>query len=141
MRNSFWACLIAIAVGCLALIARAALPEQPWLAAVLFYWAIGLALFATLGLAHDRGLLSRVALRMRRHSPMGPAATQTADGKTPANPAARVQVPRPAGPAGPVPVLQKQPKSVPMARRRRKEKARRVPSSRSDQCLLFRATR
>jgi len=113
MRNSFWACLIAIAVGCIALIARAALPEQPWLAAVLFYLAIVFALFATLGLAHDLGLLSRVALRMRRHSPMVPAATQPADGKTAANPAARVQVPRPAGPAGPVPVLQKQPKSVP----------------------------
>lgn len=113
MRNSLWACLIAIAVGCIALIARAGLPEQPWLAAALFYVAIVFALFATLGLAHDLGLLSRVALRMRRHSPMAPAATQPADGKPAANPAARVQVPRPAGPAGPVPVLQKQPKSVP----------------------------
>jgi hypothetical protein len=113
MRNSLWACLIAIAVGCIALIARAALPEQSWLAAALFYLAIVFALFATLGLAHDLGLLSRVALRMRRHSPMAPAATQPADGKTAANLAARVQVPRPAGPAGPVPVLQKQPKSVP----------------------------
>jgi hypothetical protein len=80
MRNSLWACLIAIAVGCIALIATAALPEQPWLAAVLFYLAIVFALFATLGLAHDLGLLSRVALRMRRHSPMAPAATQPADG-------------------------------------------------------------
>jgi hypothetical protein len=112
MRNSFWSYLIAIAVGCIAFIARTALPEQPWLAAALFYLAIVFALFATLGLAHDLGLLSRVALRMRRHSPMAPTATQPADGKTAPNPAARVQVPRPAGPAGPVPVLQKQPKGV-----------------------------
>jgi hypothetical protein len=111
MRSSFWACLIAIAVGAISLFVKAALPEQPWLAPALFYLAIVVALFATLGLAQEMGLLSRVAARMRQ-SRQARAGTHPADGKAAANAAARVQVPRPAGPAGPVPVLQKQPKSV-----------------------------
>ena len=111
MRNSLWACLIAIAVGGISLFVKAALPERPWLALALFYLAIVIALLATLGLAHDMGLLSRVAARMR-HSRQARAGTHPADSKVAANVAARVQVPRPAGPAGPVPVLQKQPKSA-----------------------------
>jgi hypothetical protein len=111
MRNSFWACLIAIAVGGISLLVKAALPEQPWLAPALFYLAIVIALLAALGLAHDMGLLSRLAAKTRLSRQVH-AGTHPADGKTAANAAARVQVPRPAGPAGPVPVLQKQPKSV-----------------------------
>jgi hypothetical protein len=111
MRNSFWACLIAIAVGGISLLVKVALPEQHWLAPALFYLAIVIALLATLGLAHDMGLLSRLAAKTRQ-SRRGRAATHPADGKATATAAARVQVPRPAGPAGPVPVLQKQPKSV-----------------------------
>ena len=111
MRNSFWACLIAIAVGGISLFVKAVLPEQPWLAPALFYLAIVIALLATLGLAHDMGLLSRVTARMR-HSHLAHAGTPPADGKAAAKVAAHVQVPRPAGPVGPVPVLQKQPKSL-----------------------------
>ena len=111
MRNSFWACLIAIAVGGISLFVKVALPEQPWLAPALFYLAIVIALLATLGLAHDMGLLSRVAARMR-HSHLAQAGTHPADGKAAVNVAAPVQVPRPAGPVGPVPVLLKQPKGV-----------------------------
>ena len=111
MRNSFWACLIAIAVGAISVFVKAALPEQPWLAPALFYLAIVVALFATLGLAHEMGLLSRAASRMR-HSRQARAGTHPADGKAAVNVAGHVQVPRPAGPAGPVPVLHKQPKNV-----------------------------
>ena len=99
--------LIAIAVGGISLFVKAALPEQPWLAPALLYLAIVIALLATLSLAHDMGLLSRVAAKTRQ-SRQAHAGTHPADGKA----AARVQVPRPAGPAGPVPVLQNQPKSV-----------------------------
>ena len=112
MRNSFWAYLIAIAVAGISLFVKAALPDQPWLAPALFYLAIVIALLATLGLAHDMGLLSRVAAKTR-HSRQARAGTHPADGKAAVNVAGHVQVPRPAGPAGPVPVLQKQPKSVP----------------------------
>ena len=111
MRNSFWACLIAIAVGGISLFVRAALPEQHWLAPAFFYLAIVIALLATLGLAHDMGLLSRVAAKTRQ-SRQAHAGAHPADGKTAATAAAHVQVPRPAGPVGPVPVLQKQPKSL-----------------------------
>ena len=110
MRNSFWAYLIAIAVGGISLFFKAAVPEQPWLAPALFYLAIVIASLATLGLAHNMGVWRRVAARTRR-SPLA-AGTQPADGKTTTSAAARVQVPRPAGPVGPVPVLQKQPKNV-----------------------------
>jgi hypothetical protein len=110
MRKSFWVCLIAIAVGGISLLVKAALPEQPWLAPALLYLAIVIALLATLSLAHDMGLLSRVAAKTRQRQ--AHAGAHPADGKTAANAAAHVQVPRPAGPAGPVPVLQKQPKSV-----------------------------
>ena len=108
MRNSFWACLIAIAVGGISLLIKAALPEQHWLAPALFYLTIVIAWLATLGLVHDFGLFSRVAAKSRQAR----AGTHPADGKAAANAAARVQVPRPAGPAGPEPVLQKQPKSA-----------------------------
>jgi fatty acid desaturase len=55
MRKSFWVCLIAIAVGGISLLVKAALPEQPWLAPALLYLAIVIALLATLSLAHDMG--------------------------------------------------------------------------------------
>ena len=112
MRNSFWACLVAIAVGGISLLVKAALPDQPWLAWALFYSAIVIGLLAILGLARDTGLPSRTDARMRT-SRVGDAGTQAADRKSAANAGARAQVPRPAGPVGPVPVLQKQPRGVP----------------------------
>jgi hypothetical protein len=69
MRNSFWACLIAIAVGGISLLIKAALPEQHWLAPALFYLTIVIALLATLGLVHDFGLFSRVAANRARRVP------------------------------------------------------------------------
>jgi|RhiMethySRZTD1v2_1073278.scaffolds.fasta_scaffold30748_5 hypothetical protein len=110
MRKSLWGYLIAIAVGGISQFV--AFPEQPWISRALFYLAIVIALLATLGLAHAIGLLGSVATRMRR-SRLARTGTQPADGKTARNAAVRTQVPRPAGPVGPVPVLQKQPKNVP----------------------------
>src|SRR5262245_24688342 len=107
MRHSYWACLIAIAVGGCCLFVKAIFGQQ-WLATGLSYLAILIALLATLGLAHDSGLWSRIAAR-RRHSTIGHAGKQRASAQGAANVTARVQVPRPAGPAGPVPVLQKKP--------------------------------
>ena len=110
MRKSLWGYLIAIAVGGISQFV--AFPEQPWISRASFYLAIVIALLATLGIAHAMGLLASVATRLRR-SRLARTGTQPADGKTPTNAAARIQVPRPAGPVGPVPVLQKQPKNVP----------------------------
>ena len=87
MRKSFWVCLIAIAVGGISLLVKAALPEQPWLAPALFYLAIVIALLSTLSLAHDMGLLSRVAAKTRQ-SRQAHAGAHPADGKTAANAAA-----------------------------------------------------
>jgi hypothetical protein len=107
MRNSLWGYLIAIAVGGLSQLVR----DPSWLGPALLCLAFVIALLATAGLARDSGWLSRLAeiLRRRRSGPVEP---QPSDGQRPAKTASRVQVPRPAGPAGPVPVLQKQPKTV-----------------------------
>src|SRR5262245_21945575 len=88
------------------------LSQQPWISQALLYLAIMIAFLATLGLAHAMGLLGSVATRMRL-SHLVRTGTQPVDGKAPTNAAARIQVPRPAGPVGPVPVLQKQPKNLP----------------------------
>jgi hypothetical protein len=111
MRNSIWGYLVAIAVGGISQFV--AFPEQPWISQALLYLAIVIALLATLGLVHGMGLLDSVATTMRR-SRLARTEAQPADGKTPTNAAARIQVPRPAGPAGPVPVLQKRPQNVPI---------------------------
>jgi|RhiMethySRZTD1v2_1073278.scaffolds.fasta_scaffold37973_4 hypothetical protein len=112
MRNSVWGYLIAIAAGGISQIV--AFVEQPWLSQALLYLAIVIALLATLGLTHALGLLRSIATGMR--SPrLERTGTLPADGKTPTNAAARIQTPRPAGPAGPVPVLQKRPTDVPTA--------------------------
>jgi hypothetical protein len=65
-------------------VCQSRLAEQPWLAPALFYLAIVIALLATLGLAHDMGLLSRVAARMR-HSHLARAGTHPADGEAAVN--------------------------------------------------------
>ena len=112
MRNSVWGYLIAIAAGGISQIV--AFAEQPWLSQALLYLAIVIALLATLGLTHALGLLRSIATGMQ--SPrLERTGTLPADGKTPTNAAARIQMPRPAGPAGPVPVLQKRPTDVPIA--------------------------
>ena len=112
MRNSIWGYLIAVAAGGISQIV--AFAEQPWLSQALLYLAIVIALLATLGLTHALGLLDSVATTMRR-SRLARTRAQPADGKTPTNAAARIQTPGPAGPAGPVPVLQKRPTDVPTA--------------------------
>ena len=102
-------------LGLLALLAVAVVvalvaDDRSSLGAVLYYLALATALVAALGLARDSGLWSKVAALSRRRSAQDEA--QLFGGGPQAKAAPRAQTPRPAGPAGPMPVLHKQPGSV-----------------------------
>ena len=102
-------------LGLLALLAAAVVvafvvDDRSSLGAALYYLALATALVAALGLAHESGLWSKVAAFSRRRSEQDEP--QLFGGGPQPKAAPRVQVPRPAGPVGPMPVLQKQPGSV-----------------------------
>jgi hypothetical protein len=98
--------LIAIALGVLSQFAQ----DHSWVGTASLYTAFVIALLATLSLVRDIALPGKLAklLRVRRLAlerlPMRD--------RVHAPPAPHAKVPRPAGPVGPMPVLQKQPKSA-----------------------------
>jgi hypothetical protein len=99
--------LIAMILGILSQFAQ----DHSWLGTTSLYTAFVLALFATLSLVRDialPGALTKI-LRVR---PMALDNLPTQDAAH-ARLAPHAKVPRPAGPAGPMPVLQKQPKDAP----------------------------
>ena len=107
MRSSLWGFLIATAVGGISQFVK----DPAWLGLALLYLAFAIALLAILGLARDIGLLTRAAALLRRWgSPR--VGAQLIDDSFPAKGAPPVQIPRAAGPAGPMPVLQEKPKNA-----------------------------
>jgi hypothetical protein len=116
MHNALWGYAIAIALACASLFVKdKAFPNVPWLGFALALLACLIAFLASLGLAHGKGWLSRITLRVRPSQPRSlPARAEIrrADdiGLRQAAPAGRA--PRPAGPAGPVPVLEKRPEDA-----------------------------
>jgi hypothetical protein len=112
MHLSLWSYLIAIAMGGMSQFVKVTLPDLPWLSSALFWFAVLIALLATLGFAHGKGWLSRVGSSMPGsglRSSLVQSAMKPPDDGRPRQAAPRAQAPRPAGPAGPVPVLQKRP--------------------------------
>jgi len=116
MHNALWGYAIAIALACASLFVKdKAFPNVSWLGFASALLACLIALLASLGLAHEKGWLSRITLRVR---PSQPRSLPTRAGMRPADdielrqavPAGKA--PRPAGPAGPVPVLEKRPKNA-----------------------------
>jgi hypothetical protein len=90
-------------------------PNVPWLGLALPLLAFLFALLASLGLAHDKGWLGRIALRVRpskSRSLPARAEMRPADDVALRRAAPTGKAPRPAGPAGPVPVLEKRPKDA-----------------------------
>jgi hypothetical protein len=116
MHLALWGYVIAIALACASWFGKdAALCETPWLNSALQLSAFLVALLASLGLAHDKGWLSRMALRLRPSQPRSlPARAEMrpADDKALRQAGPAGKAPRPAGPAGPVPVLEKRPKDA-----------------------------
>src|SRR5262249_1501781 len=84
--------------------------ERAWLGIALLCVALVVALLATTRLGRDVGLLGRLVklLSNLRSAPVDRPLTDRTGG----TPAPHAKVPRPAGPVGPMPVLQKQPKRV-----------------------------
>jgi hypothetical protein len=100
---------VAIVIGGVSQIAS----EPPWLSSALFFLALLIALLATLSFARDRGWLGATPLRHWGHrSPQVRAERMSPEDGSSSQAAPRAQAPRPAGPAGPVPVLQKRPKDA-----------------------------
>jgi hypothetical protein len=85
--------------------------DQPWIGAALWYAAFAVALFVTLGLVHDRGLVGRVA-KLLRAARLVPVDARPTEHQHSVKPTPHAKVPRPAGPVGPIPVLQKRPQGV-----------------------------
>jgi hypothetical protein len=116
MHYALWGYLIAIAAGCMSLFVRKdAFPNVPWLSFSLLLLAFLIAFLASLGFARDKGWLSRVAplLRPSRlRSPLVRREIMSSDNNLPGQVAPAVHAPRPAGPAGPVPVLEKRPRDT-----------------------------
>jgi hypothetical protein len=116
MHLALWGYVIAMALACASLFAKyEAFPNLHWLNSALLLSAFLLALLASLGLAHDKGWLGRIALGVRPSQPRSPPAR--AEMRPPDDKALRQaglagKAPRPAGPAGPVPVLEKRPKDA-----------------------------
>jgi hypothetical protein len=98
--------LIALVLGILSQFAQ----DHSWLGTASLYSAFVLALLATLSLARDIALPGRLAkfLRVRRLA----LERLPPQDRVHAQPAPHAKVPRPAGPIGPMPVLQKQPQSA-----------------------------
>jgi hypothetical protein len=115
MHIALWGYVIAMALACASLFVKdEVFPNLPWLNSALQLSAFLIALLASLGWAHDKGWLSRIALRRpsRPHVPPARAEMRPSEDKAfrQAGPAGKA--PRPAGPAGPVPVLEKRPKDA-----------------------------
>jgi hypothetical protein len=115
MHTALWGYGIAIALAFASLFAKEqAFPNAPWLGFALPGLAFLIALLASLGLAHGKGWLSPIGLRVRPPRPRSlPASAEMRpvdDTLRQAAPAGNA--PRPAGPAGPVPVLEKRPKDA-----------------------------
>jgi hypothetical protein len=98
--------LIAMVLGILSQFAQ----DHSWLGTASLYTAFVIALLATLSLARDIALPGKLAklLRVRR---LALERLPTQD-RVHAQSAPHAKVPRPAGPVGPMPVLQKQPQSA-----------------------------
>lgn len=116
MHLALWGYVIAIALACASWFVRdEAFANLPWLNSALLLSAFLIALIASLGLAHDKGWLGRIALRVRPSQPRSPPAraeTRPSDDKALRQAGPAGKAPRPAGPAGPVPVLEKRPKDA-----------------------------
>ena len=107
MRNSLWGYLVAGVVACIWLFLKDAIPQSEWLGLLLLSFAVVAAMLATLNLVRGSELMNRMAAWRRSAR----AQERASDRRTPSTVAERVQVPRPAGPVGPAPVLQKKPKN------------------------------
>ncbi len=114
MHNRPWAYAVAIAMGGISLYLRNAYPTLGWLSWGLFFLALFIALLAFLGFAYDKGRHGNVVSLLPGSRPqtalkaeMKPSTDQSRSQVSP-----RVQVPRPAGPAGPAPVLEKRPQDA-----------------------------
>ena len=116
MHNALWGYAIAIALACASLFVNdKAFPNVSRLGFALALLACLIALLASLGLAHGKGWLSRLTLRVRPSQPHAlPARAEMrpADDRELRQAAPAGRAPRPAGPAGPVPVLEKRPEDA-----------------------------
>ena len=114
LHNSLWGYLIAVAIGGMSQFVKDAFPNQPWLGPALLYLTLLIALLATLGVMHEQGWLKRAANLLRRWLLRAPRERIDSAADAPfRKPQPRVREPRPAGPAGPVPVLRTEPKMAP----------------------------
>jgi hypothetical protein len=102
--------LIAAAMAVLALVVWMARPDLAWVSSGLLLAAVLILLFATLGSAHGQGRLASMLGVLQRPEP------DTQRAEFDAKPSAevpgidpRARMPRPAGPVGPAPVMQKRP--------------------------------
>ncbi len=103
MRHTLLGYFVAIVIGGVSQIAN----EPPWLSSALFFLALLIAFLATLSFARDKGWLGGAAVLLRRRSPQARVERMPSDESSSRPVGPRAQAPRPAGPAGPVPVLQK----------------------------------
>ena len=109
MRLSLWGYLIALALGGASQFVR----EPAWLSSALLFIAFVIALLATMTFMRDGNWLGTIAFLQSLRSSRNLAEPRPSEDRSrSAAAAARAKVPRPAGPAGPVPVLQKRPQVV-----------------------------
>jgi hypothetical protein len=113
MHHTLLGYLVVIAIGGMSQFVKVIFPDLSWLSSALFFLALLIALLATLSFARDKGWLGATLLRRWGHrSPQVRAERMPSDDRSSRQAAPRAQAPRPAGPAGPVPVLQKRPKDA-----------------------------
>ena len=112
MHHTLLGYLVAIAIGGMSQFVKVVLPDLSWLSSALFLLALLIAFLATLSFARNKGWLGGAAVLLRRRSPQVRAERIPSDDRSSRLAAPRAQAPRPAGPAGPVPVLQKRPKDA-----------------------------
>ena len=108
MRLSLWGYLIALALGGASQFVR----EPAWLSSALLFTAFVIALLATMTFMRDGNWLGTIAFLQSLRSSRNVAEPRPSEDRSRSAAAARAKVPRPAGPAGPVPVLQKRPQVV-----------------------------
>jgi hypothetical protein len=107
MRLSLWGYLIALALGGASQFVR----EPAWLSSTLLFIAFVIALLA-MTFMRDGNWLGTIAFLQSLRSSRNVAEPRPSEDRSRSAAAARAKVPRPAGPAGPVPVLQKRPQVV-----------------------------
>ena len=112
MRHTLLGYFVAIAVGGMAQFVKVVFPDLSWLSSALLFLALLIAFLATLSFARHKGWLDGAAVLLRRRSPQARAERMPSDDRSSRQAPPRAQAPRPAGPAGPVPVLQKRPKDA-----------------------------